>query len=99
MPDDRPGLTDLQSLLPIESWRIYYADGAVVDGAATDEWRAAPAAGVLAVTAYHGEGYSTAFHGHDRYWLPGYHYWPKTGITVGEDDLEMVLDRVEQERS
>lgn len=99
MPDDRPSLDDLQAMMPVLRWRIYYADGSTVDGSTADEWKATPEQEVQAVLAFHEEPWgATAMHGHDRYWLPGYHYWPRYGSTIDEATLEAILDRVDRDR-
>lgn len=99
MPDARPSDEDLAAMLPVVSWRVYYADGSTVDGVTLEQWRAAPSLQVQGVVAFHDLPWgSTAMHGHDAYWLPGWGLFPKLGSLLADELLQPLLDRIETER-
>lgn len=86
-------------MLPIKSWKIFYADGSVFDSS-MGSWAEAPAFGVECVVYYHTDGKTIHKEPHDnsRYFylgegeLTGY----KLGLWMDSDGYYRILDAAEK---
>lgn len=84
-------------MLPIKSWRIYYADGSTYDST-MGTWASAPPFGVQCVVYYHDPAPYKTLHkeGTDEsiywYWGEGDSENFKMGLWMDEEGLHRILD-------